>query len=279
MLNFDEEYGKGNTSTAPTTQVVSQLIIQQSLSSSIVGNIIYGTSGVNDVLVGSSGIDTVDYSNDVAAVTVNIQSGSATDGGGGIDTLTAIENIRGSNYNDTLVGNHALDNVIWGNDGNDNIQGRNGADTLYGENGNDTIRGGNGDDIIYGGDGNDFLYGNAGDDEIWGDDGVDAIWGHGGADTFGYLNTCHPDVDNIKDFDISEGDALDISDLVDQYDPLTDDISDFIAITEVGQNSIVSVDDDGTTNGAAFTDIVQLSGVTGLSDVQTLIDNGNIIIT
>ena len=42
------------------------------------------------------GIDTVDYSTDPNAVTVNLLTGIATDGFGGTDTLISIENANGS---------------------------------------------------------------------------------------------------------------------------------------------------------------------------------------
>lgn len=66
------------------------------------------------------------------------------------------ENIQGSSYQDTLVGD-AVSNIIDGGSGDDLIAGGAGADSLSGGYGNDIIDGSEGDDIIAGGYGNDIL--------------------------------------------------------------------------------------------------------------------------
>jgi Ca2+-binding RTX toxin-like protein len=53
------------------------------------------------------------------------------------DTLTTIENLTGSNYNDTLTGDAGA-NVLSGGTGNDTLAGGAGADTLTGGSGTDT---------------------------------------------------------------------------------------------------------------------------------------------
>ncbi|SJM94303.1 putative calcium-binding protein [Crenothrix polyspora] len=88
----------------------------------------------NDTLEGGEGIDTVIFSNAYRAVTVNLTAGSAT--GQGIDKLTNIENIVGSNYNDVLTGSNAI-NLIKANAGNDSLNGRLGNDILTGGLGQD----------------------------------------------------------------------------------------------------------------------------------------------
>ena len=55
-----------------------------------------------------------------------------------VDTFTAIEDISGSAFNDTLSGNE-FDNVLSGNGGNDVLNGRAGSDTLVGGAGADTF--------------------------------------------------------------------------------------------------------------------------------------------
>ena len=69
----------------------------------------------------------------------------------GYDVLEDIENITGSNYNDTLYGNNDKDNVLSGLDGSDIIDGRGGNNTLFGGAGYDTLYSGTGDDSIDGG--------------------------------------------------------------------------------------------------------------------------------
>ena len=86
----------------------------------------------NDHFVGGGGEDTVSYANAKAAVTVSLLATSAQQtGGAGIDTLSAIEDLIGSSFNDTLFGDKNA-NKIDGGAGNDVIKGAGGADTLTG---------------------------------------------------------------------------------------------------------------------------------------------------
>lgn len=103
----------------------------------------------DDTLDGGEGIDTAVYQFDSAGVVVDLGAGSATDGTGDTDTLVSIENVIGSEFDDTLSGD----------ENNNNLTGRKGNDTLEGGLGDDTIVGGNGADRLVGGSGADrFLY-------------------------------------------------------------------------------------------------------------------------
>lgn len=95
-----------------------------------------GNSG-NDYLDGDSGTDEADYLYATAGVNVNLAAGTAS-GGDGIDTLVEIENIGGSDYNDTLTGD-STNNVIYGQSGNDTIDAAGGADSTFGGIGDDRI--------------------------------------------------------------------------------------------------------------------------------------------
>jgi len=81
------------------------------------------------------------------------------------DNLTNVENLIGTNLNDTLIGN-AEDNNLSGDLGNDSLSGGAGGDHLNGGAGNDTLVGGEGDDTLIGGIGSDVINGGAGDDNI-----------------------------------------------------------------------------------------------------------------
>jgi serralysin len=96
---------------------------------------------------GGAGTDTVDYSAETNAVTVNLATGQASGADIGTDTLSNIENVIGGAGNDVLAGGGDND-IIDGGTGQDIIQGGNGNDTLIGGDGNDTLTGGNGDDIF-----------------------------------------------------------------------------------------------------------------------------------
>ncbi|MEX2451143.1 MAG: hypothetical protein WD407_09840 [Rhodospirillales bacterium] len=116
----------------------------------------------NDVIDGGAGTDTVDYSGDAAGVVVDLQAGTATDGAGDTDTLSNIENVIGSGFNDTITGSTEA-NTLDGGAGDDTISGGAGNDTLTGGAGNDTfiIQDGTGDEVI-----TDFVAGTNTDDVI-----------------------------------------------------------------------------------------------------------------
>ncbi|HJR28453.1 MAG TPA: VWA domain-containing protein, partial [Pseudomonas sp.] len=122
-------------------------------------DLLYSGPG-NDTLDGGTGIDTASYAHATAAVTVNLGllSGQNTLGAG-TDTLTSIENLIGSNFNDTLTGDNN-NNVIDGGLGNDILNGGGGDDLLIGGLGNNTLSGGAGADTFQ------WLKGNSGHDVI-----------------------------------------------------------------------------------------------------------------
>lgn len=110
----------------------------------------------DDTLVGGAGIDTALYSAATAGVAVNLAASAAQNTlGAGIDRLTEIENVTGSNFADRLVGSGAANRML-GGAGNDTLRGGAGNDTLIGGTGNDVIEGGAGDDVMDGGDGVDI---------------------------------------------------------------------------------------------------------------------------
>lgn len=184
--------------------------------------------------------------------------------------------------NDSLIGRDGND-ILFGNDGNDYLYGQGDNDILFGNYGNDVLYGDTssgsgtgGNDRLYGGYGDDSLIGGIGDDHLSGQFGADNLNGGDGADTFFFAKTSAFDaVDTIADFDTTEGDAIDISDVLFGYDPLTDAIEDFVQITDNGTDSTVYVDADG--GGDNFVAIATLSGVTGMTDEAQLETNGNLI--
>jgi Ca2+-binding RTX toxin-like protein len=100
----------------------------------------------DDYLYGDAGNDTATYINDTAGVTVNLSiTTSQNTIGSGFDTLSGIENLIGSSFNDTLTGDANINSISGGN-GNDIIDGGLGNDTLNGGLGNDTLNGNTGID-------------------------------------------------------------------------------------------------------------------------------------
>jgi serralysin len=107
-------------------------------------DLLYGGLG-NDVLTGDAGTDTASYDTASAGVTVSLAITAAQNTvAAGVDTLSGIENLIGSSYNDKLTGSSGA-NRIDGGAGADVLKGSGGA-SLYGGAGNDTLTGGTGAD-------------------------------------------------------------------------------------------------------------------------------------
>ncbi|MCB1492054.1 MAG: hypothetical protein KDJ77_09695, partial [Rhodobiaceae bacterium] len=107
-----------------------------------------GASG--DIVDGGEGTDTASYAGSSAGVNIQLQYGIVWNGDAAGDTLISIENLTGSNHNDTLSGNPGV-NVLIGNGGNDFLRGLNGADRLLGGAGDDWLYVDNLDTQVLGG--------------------------------------------------------------------------------------------------------------------------------
>jgi Ca2+-binding RTX toxin-like protein len=124
-----------------------------------------------DYLDGGAGYDSIDYLDSVTGVTVNLTTGSGAGGDAAGDTYYSIEEVMGSKFDDTLIG-----------DVNAN-----------------TLVGADGDDVLFGGGGQDKLSGWA---------GQDTLTGGAAADIFSFLPENLPDF--ITDFSQAEGDLIDL---------------------------------------------------------------------
>lgn len=223
------------------------LVNIEQLSGSSYSDILYGNSGANslwgnngddtlegmagaDYIDGGSGTDTVSYANAglaaagsettaqgvgvVASLTTTFSAGAAVTATGDAagDTYVSIENMLGSIYDDTLIGNNSA-NILNGGNGNDTLEGLAGADTFIGGNGNDTVSYAHstsgvladltstytntndavGDvyssiENITGSSFNDTLYGNIGDNILDGGLGTNTLDGNAGTDTVSYAS-------------------------------------------------------------------------------------------
>ncbi|MBJ6128213.1 M10 family metallopeptidase C-terminal domain-containing protein [Microvirga splendida] len=140
------------------------------------GSEIFAAGLGDDYLNGGDGIDTADYADATAGVTVDLSKiiAQAIGGGQGIDTLIAFENVTGSAFKDLITGN-AADNTLTGGEGADTLDGGSGNDSLVGGHGNDSLQGGAGNDTLGGGDGDDTLEGGAGNDRLDGGGGINTV--------------------------------------------------------------------------------------------------------
>ncbi len=96
----------------------------------------------NDTVDGGAGYDIINYgsSNFSNAQLINFTTGVMTDGLGGTDAVTNVEEVRLGGGNDTIIGSARWDNVQ-GNSGSDSFVGGGGSDWMRGGAGNDTIDG------------------------------------------------------------------------------------------------------------------------------------------
>ena len=217
---------------------------------------LYGEQG-NDNLFGGAGDDLLDGG----------QGNDTLDGGLGNDLL------YGGEGNDTLYGGEG-DDLLDGGNGNDKLYGGAGNDILLGGNGNDTLYGDAGNDILDGGQGNDTLYGGDGNDILIGGQGNDTLYGGDGADMFVF--TDFSGSDRVKDFRVSEGDSLNITDLLQGYDPLADVISDFVKLVSCKGEVQLKVNADGHGNDFKLVAVIE-GGVDDMT-VSDLLDQGHLIV-
>ena len=156
----------------------------------------------SDILRGDAGVDLVTFAQLGAAAVVNLATGTYT-AGTATGTLNSIENVTGSDLNDTITGN-AGDNVIDGGKGSDILNGGAGIDTLkitantsapYNQGGivnlttgistsygaTDTVMG---FENVIGSDVSDIITGNAGNNVIHGGGATDTIYATMGVDHY-----------------------------------------------------------------------------------------------
>ncbi|WP_447802148.1 retention module-containing protein [Pseudomonas serbica] len=202
-------------------------------------DLLYSGPG-NDLLDGGTGIDTASYAHATAGVTVNLgESGVQNTIGAGTDTLTAIENLTGSNFNDSLTGDHNS-NIITGGLGNDVLNGAGGDDFLIGGLGNNTLTGGS------------------------------------GADTFQWLNG-NSGHDVITDF-TPGADKLDLSQLLQGETNTAASLDDYLHFTVSGSGaSLVTSIDVSAMAGAAPNQTIDLAGVNLASHYGVMPGAGGVV--
>ncbi|WP_419794383.1 retention module-containing protein [Pseudomonas palleroniana] len=153
-------------------------------------------------------------------------------------TGVAVTDVTPSNVHQYVTEHYADFDVSGAKDGNDTLLGGAGDDILFGQGGNDYLDGGKGNDILLGGTGNDTLIGGPGNDILIGGSGADTfVWKAG-------------DVGNdvIKDFKASEGDRIDLRDLLKGETDST--IDNYLKITTVDGVSTLQVSSEGKLNAA-----------------------------
>uniref|UniRef100_UPI003FA7C631 calcium-binding protein n=1 Tax=Pseudomonas sp. MWU318 TaxID=2802569 RepID=UPI003FA7C631 len=159
-------------------------------------DLIKGSAGA-DKIDGGAGFDTVDYSASTAGVNIDIRPGTGLPGVGGDsqgDTLTNVEKVIGSAFNDSFTTDAYLFATYDGGAGDDIYYVNGGGVTVIEQagGGNDEVRvsykdhmlAANVERLTYTGTGSFTGWGNASDNIITGGNGNDVFYGGGGADQF-----------------------------------------------------------------------------------------------
>ncbi len=105
--------------------------------------------------------------------------------------------------------------------------------------GNDILAGTTPNEIVNGGPGNDLLEGRGGNDILTGGDG---------ADTFKFSFAGPANVDTVTDYSLTQGDVLDVGDLVDANFTAASQIVDFVRLIASGNDLILQVDPNGSAD-------------------------------
>ncbi|WP_261527979.1 Ig-like domain-containing protein [Burkholderia multivorans] len=224
---------------------------------------------------------------------------SATDKTGLSASATA-----GQLLNANLLGSSQSTSIVEGTQNGDTVNGTSGNDRLYGYNGDDVLNGGDGNDLLRGGAGNDTLNGGNGNDILIGGAGDDTLTGGAGTDVFLWEvvtpadNTGGNGHDVITDFQLASGptdtggDKIDLSKLLVGYTadadgpahyvdgvPTIDSgdtIGQYLNVTNVGSDTVISIDRDGAGTAFGSETLVTLNNVT--TNLETLVANHQIIV-
>lgn len=154
----DKIYGDGNANTLTGGKGADWLLGRAGDDRLLGGNgddVLDGSAGA-DYLDGGIGIDRAQYFLSKQGLTINLSNSVANTGEAFGDVYVSIENVGGSQFDDTIIGNEVA-NMLIGNDGDDTLFGLGGSDTLRGGQGNDRLTGGAGNDLLDGGTGSDVF--------------------------------------------------------------------------------------------------------------------------
>ncbi len=245
------------------------------MDTGVSGNIrfVYDYNGVNerDATINDNGQDiTVLYDDGLAQTVLNGDTYHTTARGGSVDL-----NSDGANHVVSGLAEVGNDDILRiGFEDLKNLGDADYEDVLFDVNivPVSSEFGEGGDDILSGGAGNDLLFGGSGDDILAFGEGFDEVTGGNGSDQF-VIDHLDAMVDIIHDFDASEGDVINIADLLSNYDELTDAITDFVQFTQNGANTDVQISVDGAAGSFATAFTVEF-GLAG--SVEDLINAGSL---
>lgn len=192
---------------------------------------------------------------------------SGDDGDNIIKALNGDDKVSGLGGDDRLFGQRGQDK-LYGQAGDDLVVGGRNSDSLFGGQGADTLDGGRGNDDLNGGGGKDELNGGLGADMLTGGDGADEFV----IDSESFDGT----KDTITDFDLREGDRIDLRNLFEGSDLEDTSILNAIQLESNGSDALVKIDESMT--GTDFATVAVIKGASDLTLVD-LIDAGGLSVS
>ncbi len=139
-INLNLTTGSANDGTYYDAVAGFEFVITGNGNDTVVGstsdNVISAGKGRNTVDGGGGTDDYISFDRLSSGVTADLQSGTVSGGASG--TVTDIDHIFGSSYDDTLLGTSGA-NYIFSEAGNDRVNGREGTDLLFGGDDTDTV--------------------------------------------------------------------------------------------------------------------------------------------
>ncbi len=303
-------------SVTVTDQDESQIVTL--ITGTSANNVLNGTTGIdfidalagNDTLagrggappqIGGLGTDTATYIASAEGVNVSLMTGLGFGGDAEGDTLSGIENLTGSNFDDTLEGDAGTNKLIGGAgidtvsyahaaagvsvslattkaqktgggssdtlSGFENITGSDFNDKLTGSSGSNVLDGGAGDDVLNGGVGADTMLGGLGDDTFVVDNVGDVVieFADEGTDTVqSSLSWSLAAMAFVENLTLTGKSAI----------SGTGNDLDNLIIGNGGKNLLIGLDGDDTLNGGAGADT--MLGGTG-NDTYVVDNAGDIV--
>jgi surface adhesion protein len=312
VLGYSVADPSGATGMSTLTVTINGTQDGYSTSSTITGSGTLVGTGSADSITGSTGRD-------------YIEGGSGDDviHGGGSATDTAFSTLQASTFvttaDDKMVSsssgslrssvasdtNKGYGDLVHGGDGNDAVIGGSGTDLLYGGAGDDYLSGGSGSDVVRGGTGADRVEGGKGSDIMMGGTGADVFaWSLGdgatssgatsaGTNSYGIDTSVNVagTVDYVSDFSKSDGDTLDLRDLLvgeSHQGVAAGNLANYLHFEKTTDGSVTSTVvhvstsggfSNGTYNAAAEDQTIVLKNVNLLTDSSgTALLNDNAVI-
>ena len=244
----------------------------------------------SDTIDGSTGSDTAAYTGSAEAVTVNLGTSTATGGDAQGDTLTSIENVSGSAFDDTLTGD-ASDNILEGAAGADLLDGGTGLDTAsYAAStfavtvdllagtatgghatgdtfaGIENLMGSRYSDVLTGDTKANRLEGGAGNDRLTGGAGADVLVGGPGNDAAYYASSATAVTVNLLNGTATGGDAE--GDTLDSIEYLSGSAFDDTLTGNAGNNVLSGRAGADALDGGEGIDTASYAGSDSRVDVR-----------